>query len=110
MLLVDPPAGSVHVLLRLKSSLLGLAYIGAVLCQAGCKVKIADLSVGEAFKAVEILREYGISVWASFIGTLLSRREANAVSKNASGPQGSDATNTAKVSFCTPKIAEFTNR
>ena len=45
VLLVNPPAGSIYALLRLKSPPLGLAYVGAALRQAGHKVKIADLNV-----------------------------------------------------------------
>jgi anaerobic magnesium-protoporphyrin IX monomethyl ester cyclase len=48
VLLINPPAGSIYALLRLKCPPLGLAYVGAVLRQAGHKVKMVDLNVEPA--------------------------------------------------------------
>ena len=45
ILLINPPAGSVYAWLRLKSPPLSIAYVAAVLREAGHRVKIADLNV-----------------------------------------------------------------
>ena len=45
ILLINPPTGSIYYLLRLKTPPLGLAYVAAVLKQAGHQVKIIDLNV-----------------------------------------------------------------
>jgi len=45
ILLINPPAGSIYYVLRLKTPPLGLAYIAAVLKQAHHQVKIIDLNV-----------------------------------------------------------------
>jgi anaerobic magnesium-protoporphyrin IX monomethyl ester cyclase len=45
ILLINPPAGSIYYMLRLKSPPLGLAYVAAVLKQANHQVKIVDLNV-----------------------------------------------------------------
>jgi len=45
ILLVNPPAGSIYYMLRLKTPPLGLAYVAAVLKQANHQVKIIDLNV-----------------------------------------------------------------
>jgi len=45
ILLINPPAGSIYYMLRLKTPPLGLAYVAAVLKQANHQVKIIDLNV-----------------------------------------------------------------
>jgi anaerobic magnesium-protoporphyrin IX monomethyl ester cyclase len=45
ILLINPPAGSIYFMLRLKTPPLGLAYVAAVLKQAGHQVKMIDLNV-----------------------------------------------------------------
>jgi anaerobic magnesium-protoporphyrin IX monomethyl ester cyclase len=45
ILLINPPAGSIYYMLRLKTPPLGLAYVAAVLKQAHHQVKIIDLNV-----------------------------------------------------------------
>lgn len=45
ILLVNPPAGSVYALLRLKTPPLGIAYLAAALRRVGHKVRVADLNV-----------------------------------------------------------------
>lgn len=48
ILLINPPAVSIYYMLRLKTPPLGLAYVAAVLKQAGHQVKIIDLNVESA--------------------------------------------------------------
>jgi anaerobic magnesium-protoporphyrin IX monomethyl ester cyclase len=45
ILLINPPAGSIYFMLRLKTPPLGLAYVAAVLEQANHQVNIIDLNV-----------------------------------------------------------------
>lgn len=45
ILLINPPAGSIYSMLRLKTPPLGLAYVAAVLKEAHHQVKIIDLNV-----------------------------------------------------------------
>jgi anaerobic magnesium-protoporphyrin IX monomethyl ester cyclase len=45
ILLINPPAGSIYHFLKLKTPPLGIAYIAAVMREAGHQVRIADLNV-----------------------------------------------------------------